>query len=279
MLQMQNCKRERTLFELAQEGKIRTGDLFPFRSKKGGFTLIYESLSGEEDVQGFFVDEKVNKMQWVVLNPCAIVGGKKAVKITTKEPIGKLYLSGKNAYLNGHKAILKVCKTLGVNESAIVVKSMTISDINQLMGVNVDKKQQKVTQKQDPGKDINICANFLQEVGEEKFMKFFEEIGVKREDAISNAYGYSINELEVPDEFKAIVKTKEPYWLDCNGIAKFEEKVGVGLGCAFKGIVQNEINMYFANGDSKVVGCGIRPVVYVNAELTMEEINSFNNKF
>lgn len=196
-----------------------------------------------------------------------------------------LVLKGAHAYVN--------CKTILNNISGIystslgTAESLTIEEINRLIGVAVDYTNKKVY----ANTDSNTNLDTLGVLGNQytyKSSDYTPESYINKTNATkgtktdpATAYCYQWGNLTIDDVLKTMLfsgTTRDanlakayclasPAVIADSGLARF------GPGAVINGIVGTGRELFGSNGDWIAGDSGVRPIVYLNSEITIEDLH------
>ena len=197
-----------------------------------------------------------------------------------------LVLKGAYSYVNG-KTILN--NISGIYNSELgEAKSITAEEINRLIGVTVDYTNKKVYANSDPS--INIDK--MKALGEqytytasdytpESYInnKANATAGEKTDPA--TAYAYQWGNLTIGDTLKTMLfsgttsdaNDAKSYWLASSGVDARSIFAFFGPSHVFNGFVYSFTYLFRSNGKWNAYGLAVRPVVYLNSEITVEDLH------
>lgn len=142
----------RILVELYDAGELKIGDYVNYQNPTSGSYTSLESKTGMEDLitDGGDSDQIFNvannQLTWRVLGKDEATGG---IKLIAGSPMKKesnasypdfpyYYLNGAKGYINAETELNNIC-ALYKNDLAQTARSVTIEDVNQVVGVTVDE--------------------------------------------------------------------------------------------------------------------------------------------
>ena len=197
-----------------------------------------------------------------------------------------LILKGAYSYVNG-KTILNNISGI-YNTELGEAKSITAEEINRLIGVTVDYTNKKVYANSNP--DVNIdeykvlgnqypytADNYTPESYIDN--KSHATAGEKTDPA--TAYAYQWGNLTIGDTLKTILFSgttrdanyAKAYWLASSGVNANSSYAGFGPGGVDDGDVYSGDDLFDSGGDWFADGLAVRPVVYLNSEVTVEDLH------
>ncbi len=142
----------RTLVELYDAGELKIGDYVNYQNPTSGSYTSLGSKTGMEDLitDGSDPDQIFNvannQLNWRVLGKDEATGG---IKLIAGSPMKResnsaypedpyYYMNGAKGYINAETELNNIC-ALYKNDLAQTARSVTIEDINQVVGVTVDE--------------------------------------------------------------------------------------------------------------------------------------------
>ena len=228
----------------------------------------------------------------VIKNKIRLASIENAVKLAVTalpkdwETTPYLVLKGAYSYVNG-KTILNNISGI-YNTELGEAKSITAEEINRLIGVTVDYTNKKVYANSNP--DVNIdeykvlgnqypytADNYTPESYIDN--KSHATAGEKTDPA--TAYDYQWGNLTIGDTLKTILFSgttrdanyAKSYWLASSGVDAHSSFAGFGPGLVFNGFVGSVYCLFYSFGGWDAYGLAVRPVVYLNSEVTVEDLH------
>ena len=228
----------------------------------------------------------------VIKNKIRLASIENAVKLAVTalpkdwETTPYLVLKGAYSYVNG-KTILNNISGI-YNTELGEAKSITAEEINRLIGVTVDYTNKKVYANSNP--DVNIdeykvlgnqypytADNYTPESYIDN--KSHATAGEKTDPA--TAYAYQWGNLTIGDTLKTILFSgttrdanyAKSYWLASSGVYAISSNANFGPGYVYGGIVDSVGDLFNSYGDWSAYGLAVRPVVYLNSEVTVEDLH------
>ena len=197
-----------------------------------------------------------------------------------------LVLKGAYGYVN--------CKQILNNVSGIystslgTAKSLTAEEINRLIGVTVDYTNKIVYANSDPSTNIDkvgVLGNQYTytetDYTPESYInsKTNATAGTKTDPA--TAYGYQWGNLTINDTLKTILfngttsdaNFAKSYWLASPAVGANSDYAGFGPGGVNYGIVGAGGGLFYSYGGWHAVSFGVRPVVYLESNVTVEDLH------
>ena len=197
-----------------------------------------------------------------------------------------LILKGAYSYVNG-KTILN--NISGVYSTELgEAKSITAEEINRLIGVTVDYTNKKVYANSNPDKNIDeygVLGNQYTYTADEYTPESYIDgqsyaIAGKQTDP-ATIYYYQWGNLTIDDTLKTILFSgttrdanfAKSYWLASSGVAANSSYAVFGPGYVDEGRVGSVFNLFNSYGGWYANGLAVRPVVYLNSEITVEDLH------
>ena len=197
-----------------------------------------------------------------------------------------LVLKGAYGYVN--------CKQILNNVSGIystslgTAKSLTAEEINRLIGVTVDYTNKIVYANSDPSTNIDkvgVLGNQYTytetDYTPESYInsKTNATAGTKTDPA--TAYGYQWGNLTINDTLKTILfngttsdaNFAKSYWLASPAVGANSDCAYFGPGVVAIGRVDAGSALFVSNGRWRAISFGVRPVVYLESNVTVEDLH------
>ena len=195
-----------------------------------------------------------------------------------------LVLKGAYGYVNG-KTILN--NISGVYSTELgEAKSITAEEINRLVGgITVDYENKTVYSNADKTTSIGGTTNktsYTYQEGDYSPKSYIEKTTETKGESISaDYYAYAWANLAISDTLKTILFSgttedanfAKSYWLASSGVRARSSRAGFGPGFVFGGVVASEGDLFYSNGVWYANGLAVRPVVYLNSEITVEDLH------
>ena len=204
----------------------------------------------------------------------------------TWETTPYLVLKGAYGYVN--------CKTILNNISGIystslgTAESLTAEEINRLIGVTVDYTNKKVYANSDPSVNIdgykvlgNQYTYKASDYTPESYINNKTNATAGKQTDPATAYSYQWGNLTIDGTLKNMLFSgttsdanyAKSYWLASSGVRAYSSFAGFGPGGVDDGIVHSAYCLFRSNGGWFAFGLAVRPVVYLNSEITVEDLH------
>jgi len=199
-----------------------------------------------------------------------------------------LVLKGAYGYVNG-KAILNNISGI-YNTKLGETKSITAEEINRLIGVTVDYTNKKVYANSNP--DVNINVNGVlgnqytytaDDYTPESYIDNQSHATAEKQTDPATAYSYQWDNLTIDGTLKTMLfsgttrdansNCAKSYWLASSGVDANSSRAGFGPGGVINGSVDSDYGLFGSDGDWNARGLAVRPVVYLNSEITVEDLH------
>ena len=287
----------KTLVQAFKDGEIKVGDYLNYNdyvdetktctttTNENGWADQKYTATKNTYWQVLGLDSTGEKLMLISQSPI-----KKGMKTDTTakdwEKSPYLVLKGAYSYVN--------CKTILNNISGIystslgTAESLTIEEINRLIGVAVDYTNQKVYANTDSNTNIDtlgVLGNQYtyksSDYTPESYInnKTNATEGTKTDPA--TGYSYKWGNLAIDDTLKTILfsgttsdegKAKS-YWLASPAVLAVSNVAGFGPGAVNNGRIGAGGELFGSNGDWVAGGLGVRPIVYLNSNITIEDLH------
>ena len=177
----------------------------------------------------------------------------------------------------------KIC-AIYKNNLASEVRSITIDDINRLCEVKVDVGNRKVTKKSDTSTNIEQYGNIgTSQTYTDQYQSpddYINGIGTTASfSKTSNAYYYEgcdAIDSESP-LYEVLCDLKLFYWLASSTTYVESDYCCWGVGCVSNEGVYSYEQMFWSDGDASGFSWrGVRPVVYLKADVTVDELQKID---
>ena len=297
----------KTLVQAFKDNEIKVGDYLNYndyvdesktcttKNNENGWADQTYTATKNTYWQVLGLDETGEKLMLISQSPI-----KKEMKTDTTakdwEKSPYLVLKGAHAYVN--------CKTILNNISGIystslgTAQSLTAEEINRLIGVTVDYTNQKVYANTDSNTNIDkmgVLGNQYTYKSSDYTPGSNAIEGTKTDPA--TAYCYQWGNLTIDDALKTMLfsETEEgikSYWLASPAVCCVDSDwAHFGPGAVIEGCLGTATGMSLANGnyfgmgslfasfgDWNATGFSVRPVIYLNSEVTGEELHVINGQ-
>ena len=202
-----------------------------------------------------------------------------------------LVLKGAYSYVN--------CKQILNNISGIYstslgkAESLTAEEINRLIGVTVDYTNKKVYANSDPNTNIDkwgVLGNQYTyketDYTPESYInnKTHATAGTQTDPA--TAYYYQWGNLTIEDTLKTILfngttrdaNFAKSYWLASPAVLANSGSADFGPGLVLNGIVNADDSLFGSDGYWNADSFGVRPVVYLESNITVEDLHKIDGQ-
>ena len=222
-----------------------------------------------------------------------------AIKLGAKEPVSTidwettpyLVLKGAYSYVN--------CKQILNNISGIYstslgkAESLTAEEINRLIGVTVDYTNKKVYANSDPNTNIdedgalgNQYPYKETDYTPESYINSKANATAGTQTDPATAYYYQWGNLTINDTLKTIlfngttsdVNFAKSYWLASPAVRARSGNAGFGPGYVIGGGVGADGSLFYSNGYWYAFSFGVRPVVYLESNITVEDLHKIDGQ-
>ena len=204
----------------------------------------------------------------------------------TWETTPYLVLKGAYGYVN--------CKTILNNISGIystslgTAESLTAEEINRLIGVTVDYTNKKVYANSDPSVNIdgykvlgNQYTYKASDYTPESYINNKTNATAGKQTDPATAYSYQWGNLTIDGTLKNMLFSgttsdanyAKSYWLASSGVRAGSSFAAFGPGNVDGGGVNSDDNLFYSYGRWRADGLAVRPVVYLNSEITVEDLH------
>ena len=202
-----------------------------------------------------------------------------------------LVLKGAYSYVN--------CKQILNNISGIYstslgkAESLTAEEINRLIGVTVDYTNKKVYANSDPNTNIDkggVLGNQYTyketDYTPESYINSKANATAGTQTDPATAYCYQRGNLTINDTLKTILfngttsdaNYAKSYWLASPAVDAGSGGADFGPGCVYGGGVYAGGNLFYSNGDWNAGSFGVRPVVYLESNITVEDLHKIDGQ-
>ena len=287
----------KTLVQAFNDGEIQVGDYLNYNdyvdetktcttaTNENGWADQKYTATKNTYWQVLGLDETGERLMLISQSPI-----KKEMKTDTTakdwEKSPYLILKGAYGYVN--------CKQILNNVSGIystslgTAKSLTAEEINRLIGVTVDYTNKIVYANSDPSTNIDkvgVLGNQYTytetDYTPESYInsKTNATAGTKTDPA--TAYGYQWGNLTINDTLKTILfngttsdaNFAKSYWLASPAVGANSDCAYFGPGVVAIGRVYAGSALFVSNGRWRAISFGVRPVVYLESNVTVEDLH------
>ncbi len=190
---------EKTLVQMFKDGELKVGDYINYENPtEGSYTADVEKTGSYHGNQTFSVEN--NDLHWRVLGIDEATGG---LKLISGRPIKRknvdgwdtnnpyFYMDGANAYEYGITELNNISKIFMNEKYAQDVRSVTIEDINEAVGIKTEEDINRV----NLAENYNETYSFDNQYTPKSWLDNEQQTTVS---GTSNGYYYSINSEEEP---------------------------------------------------------------------------------
>lgn len=291
-----------TLVQAFEEGNIKVGDYLNYNDyvdkSKTYTTVTSENGWGDQKYiatketywQVLGLDETGKKLMLISQSPI-----KKEMKTSgTTEKWEKspyLVLKGAKGYINSKKVLNNISGIYSTNLGT--AQSITAEEINRLIGVTVDYKNKKVYANSNPNTNLDI----LQVLGNQYTYKTGDYTpqgyvnnktkateGTKTSPATAYMYEWSGLKIDAIlqnmlfDKTTKADKNAKSYWLASPSVGADSNGAFFDPGSVVNGKVQVAGTLFFSYGAWCANCYAVRPIVYLNSNITIEDLYTINGQ-
>ena len=202
-----------------------------------------------------------------------------------------LVLKGAYSYVN--------CKQILNNISGIYstslgkAESLTAEEINRLIGVTVDYTNKKVYANSDPNTNIDkggVLGNQYTyketDYTPESYINSKANATAGTQTDPATAYCYQRGNLTINDTLKTILfngttsdaNYAKSYWLASPAVVAGSDRADFGPGSVFNGFVFADGSLFVSDGRWFACSFGVRPVVYLESNITVEDLHKIDGQ-
>ena len=202
-----------------------------------------------------------------------------------------LVLKGAYSYVN--------CKQILNNISGIYstslgkAESLTAEEINRLIGVTVDYTNKKVYANSDPNTNIDkwgVLGNQYTyketDYTPESYINSKANATAGTQTDPATAYCYQWGNLTINDTLKTILfngttsdaNYAKSYWLASPAVNAYSGHAYFGPGIVYRGYVCADRGLFYSYGRWYAVSFGVRPVVYLESNITVEDLHKIDGQ-
>ena len=202
-----------------------------------------------------------------------------------------LVLKGAYSYVNCEKILNDIS---GIYSTSLgKAESLTAEEINRLIGVTVDFANKKVYANSDPNTNIDrrgVLGNQYTyketDYTPESYINGKANATAGTQTDPATAYYYQWGNLTINDTLKTILfngttsdaNFAKSYWLASPAVGANSGVAYFGLGCVYNGYVNAGLDLFDSYGSWNAVSFGVRPVVYLESNITVEDLHKIDGQ-
>ena len=202
-----------------------------------------------------------------------------------------LVLKGAYGYVNCEKILNDIS---GIYSTSLgKAESLTAEEINRLIGVTVDFANKKVYANSDPNTNIDrrgVLGNQYTyketDYTPESYINSKANATAGTQTDPATAYYYQWGNLTINDTLKTILfngttrdaNFAKSYWLASRAVFAGSDFAYFGPGRVNGGIVYAGSNLFFSHGNWYAYSFGVRPVVYLESNITVEDLHKIDGQ-
>ena len=203
------------------------------------------------------------------------------------------YLVLKGAY--GYVYCEKILNDIsGIYSTSLgTAQSLTAEEINRLIGVTVDYTNKKVYANSDPNTNIDkwgVLGNQYTyketDYTPESYINSKANATAGTQTDPATAYCYQWGNLTINDTLKTILfngttsdaNYAKSYWLASPAVNAYSVYASFGPGRVYYGNVNADIYLFRSNGGWRADSFGVRPVVYLESNITVEDLHKIDGQ-
>lgn len=294
----------RTLVELYDAGELKIGDYVNYQNPTSGSYTSLGSKTGldEQIADGGDPDQIFNvannQLNWRVLGKDEATGG---IKLIAGSPMKResnsayndfngiendpyYYMNGAKGYINAEIELNNIC-ALYKNDLAQTARSVTIEDINQVVGVTVDETGRPSL---DEGGYYGKTYSYTNQYASPE-----DYLAGKRSNfsKTSNFYGYMANDpalTTATDQrlYNLLFDNVEygsgkPYWLASRCVDAYSGDAYFVVRYVYSDESDTYVrggNLFYSRGYEYRVGFAVRPVVVLKSDVTEKSIHKIEEQ-
>ena len=287
----------KTLVQAFKDGEIKVGDYLNYndyvdesktcttKTNENGWADQTYTVTKNTYWQVLGLDSTGEKLMLISQSPI-----KKEMKTDdTAEDWKKtpyLVLKGAYGYVNG-KTILNNISGI-YNTELGEAKSITAEEINRLIGVTVDYTNKKVYANSAPNTNIDevkVLGNqYTYTAGNytpESYINNKTNVTAGKQTDPATAYLYQWSNLTIDDTLKTMLfsgttndtNNAKSYWLASSGVGAYSGDAFFGPGIVSGNRIASCGDLFYSSGNWGALGVGVRPVVCLNSEVTVEDLH------
>ena len=202
-----------------------------------------------------------------------------------------LVLKGAYGYVNCEKILNDIS---GIYSTSLgKAESLTAEEINRLIGVTVDYTNKKVYANSDPNTNIDewgVLGNQYTyketDYTPESYINSKANATAGTQTDPATAYYYQWGNLTINDTLKTILfngttsdaNFAKSYWLASPAVGADSDRAYFGPGDVFNGYVGAGGDLFGSHGDWSAGSFGVRPVVYLESNITVEDLHKIDGQ-
>ena len=202
-----------------------------------------------------------------------------------------LVLKGAYSYVNCEKILNDIS---GIYSTSLgKAESLTAEEINRLIGVTVDYKNKTVYANSDPNTDIdedgalgNQYPYKETDYTPESYINSKANATAGTQTDPATAYYYQWGNLTINDTLKTILfngitsdaNFAKSYWLASPAVRADSGGANFGPGVVADGDVHGGSNLFLSDGRWRAGSFGVRPVVYLESNITVEDLHKIDGQ-
>ena len=286
----------KTLVEAFKDGEIKVGDYLNYNTKvdtsksyksetnQNGWADQTYTATQETSWRVLGLNESEDQLILISANPIAKNMDTSSTNDWDKNPY--LYMKGAYSYVNCVEMLDGIS---GIYSTSLgTAKSLTAKEINRLLGVTVDKENKKVYVNTAPDTNIdewgvlgNTYTYKSTDYTPESYIAGKNVDTNKIPSVTADAYWYAWENLTINATLKEMLFSKttssdkfsKVYWLASPGVYANESIAGFGPGYVRSGRVHEGGHaLFYSNGGWYAIRLGVRPVVYLNSEVSVDDL-------
>ena len=286
----------KTLVQAFKDGEIKVGDYLNYNTKvdtsksyksetnQNGWADQTYTATQETSWRVLGLNERKDQLILISANPIAKNMDTSSTNDWDKNPY--LYMKGAYSYVNCVEMLDGIS---GIYSTSLgTAKSLTAKEINRLLGVTVDKENKKVYVNTAPDTNIDV-PGVLGNTYTYKSTDYTPESYIAGKNVDTNkipsvtadAYYYRWENLTINATLKEMLFSKttrsdkfsKAYWLASPGVIADESYAYFGPGIVYYGgVYEGGRRLFDSNGDWIASRLGVRPVVYLNSEVSVDDL-------
>ena len=286
----------KTLVQAFKDGEIKVGDYLNYNTKVD----TSKSYKSETNQNGW-ADQTYTATQETSWRVLGLNESKDQLILISANPIAKnMYTSSTNdwdknpyLYMKGAYSYVNCVEMLdgisGIYSTSLgTATSLTAEEINRLLGVTVDRENKKVYVNTAPDTNIdkwgllgNAYTYKSTDYTPESYINNKTTVDTSKTPSVTaDAYAYSWENLIIDATLKEMLFSKttesdkysKAYWLASPGVVAGESGAAFGPGYVVDGYVFEGSDLFGSNGNWFANKLGVRPVVYLNSEVSVDDL-------